>query len=188
MKYAVIVACNENGGFAKQGRIPWHISEDLKEFKRVTTATCDPRARNAVIMGRVTWETLPAPLKGRLNIIVSKTMAATHAPPTASDDVIYVPTLLCALDFALLYDAETAFVIGGQRMYDAALQLPFFTVAHVTIVTPNVEECDRYFPIQRVCTQFRITQRSAAKIDAYWDYSFYKFARRKEIFSHDIRI
>jgi len=67
MRINLIWAQDENGGIGKQGRLPWHLPEDLKNFKKLTL-------HHPVIMGRITWEGLPLkPLPQRRNIVISKT-------------------------------------------------------------------------------------------------------------------
>ena len=63
----LIWAQDKNGGIGKDGKLPWHISEDLKNFKSLTL-------HSTIIMGRKTWESLPIkPLPDRNNIVLSKT-------------------------------------------------------------------------------------------------------------------
>ena len=61
---ALIVAVAENGVIGKKGDIPWKCSSDLKHFRRLTMG-------RPVIMGRKTWQSLPGPLEGRDNIVIS---------------------------------------------------------------------------------------------------------------------
>ncbi len=66
MKIQLIWAQDKNGGIGKNGKLPWHISEDLKNFKKITT-------KHPIIMGRITWESLPfKPLPNRRNIVLSR--------------------------------------------------------------------------------------------------------------------
>ncbi|MFO7864206.1 MAG: dihydrofolate reductase [Salinivirgaceae bacterium] len=65
-RYAIIVATDLANGIGKNNSMPWHISEDLKRFKELTTG-------HAVIMGRKTWESLPKkPLPNRTNIVITR--------------------------------------------------------------------------------------------------------------------
>jgi len=65
MDIHLIWAQDENGGIGKNGLLPWHISEDLKNFKKITLNL-------PIIMGRKTWDSLPSkPLPNRRNIIFS---------------------------------------------------------------------------------------------------------------------
>ena len=65
MEIHLIWAQDFNGGIGKDGRLPWHISEDLKNFKQITLGS-------TIIMGRKTWDSLPfKPLPKRRNIVLS---------------------------------------------------------------------------------------------------------------------
>ena len=67
MDIHLICAQDENGGIGQDGKLPWHISEDLKNFKALTV-------NSTIIMGRKTWDSLPIkPLPNRKNIILSRT-------------------------------------------------------------------------------------------------------------------
>ena len=63
-KFSMIVTCSKNGMIGKDNKLLWHLPNDLKRFKSLTT-------NKIVIMGRKTFESLPkGPLPGRLNIIL----------------------------------------------------------------------------------------------------------------------
>lgn len=105
IKYNVIVAVNENLVIGKDNQLPWHSSEDLKYFKRMTTD-------NVVIMGRKTYESIGKPLPNRVNIVISSTTNFT--------DVITVNSFDEALDMASTFDKEI-FVIGGASLYEQVI-------------------------------------------------------------------
>ena len=66
MEIHLIWAQDQNGGIGQNGKLPWHISEDLKNFKSLTI-------NSTIIMGRKTWDSLPIkPLPNRKNIILSR--------------------------------------------------------------------------------------------------------------------
>jgi len=70
----MIVAATESLGIGINGGLPWRIKRDMKFFKDKTTETHETGKLNAVIMGRKSWESIPAkfrPLPGRLNIVIS---------------------------------------------------------------------------------------------------------------------
>ena len=108
MPLALIAAVAANGVIGDGNRLPWRLPEDLKHFRALTTG-------HAVIMGRKTWESLPGPLPGRQNIVVTRD--ARYAAPGAET----APTLSAAL--ALVRLPPPAFCIGGGELYRAALPL-----------------------------------------------------------------
>ena len=62
----LVVAIADNGVIGNKGALPWHISDDLKRFKALTTG-------HTVVMGRKTWDSLPRkPLPGRVNVVVTR--------------------------------------------------------------------------------------------------------------------
>ena len=64
---SIIVAISNNYAIGNGGKMPWHISEDLKYFKKVTLGS-------TVIMGRKTWESIGKALPGRENIVISRSL------------------------------------------------------------------------------------------------------------------
>ena len=103
MKVAIIAAIAEDGTIGHAGKVPWHIREDLKRFKRLTMG-------HPVVMGRKTFESIGKPLPGRRNIILTR-----H--PAGPDQFPDLPSALktCPND--------TVFIIGGAEVYRAALPL-----------------------------------------------------------------
>ena len=70
-------------GIGKDGGLPWRLKGEMTYFRNVTSYVPDDEqkqgARNAVIMGRKTWESIPPrfrPLGGRINIVISRTQSA----------------------------------------------------------------------------------------------------------------
>merc|ERR550514_2288490 len=75
---SVIVASTGRGGIGKDGGIPWRLKDDMAYFKRVTT-NAPAGKTNVVIMGRKTWDSIPAkfrPLAGRINVVLSRSAEA----------------------------------------------------------------------------------------------------------------
>ncbi len=104
------------------GGLPWHIPEDMKHFKNVTTG-------HAVIMGRKTYDSMGKPLPGRRNIVVSRDASLRY------DGAEVVPTLEAALALAYQRDPEPI-VLGGAQIF--ALALPLATRMIVTYVHRDV--------------------------------------------------
>lgn len=70
---ALIVACTTKNGIGKDGGLPWKLPKEMAYFRQATMS-CPPGTRNAVIMGRNTWESIPPkfrPLRERVNVVVT---------------------------------------------------------------------------------------------------------------------
>ncbi len=140
--FSIVVAMDDRRGIGKNGTLPWHLPEDLKHFKDITAKTSGPSKKNAVIMGRKTWESLPGkfrPLPDRLNVVLSRN-AGFKA------QALIEPTLERAMD-VLDKDPkiENIFVIGGAQIYTYALDHPLCRRLFVTFVGGDFA-CDAFFP------------------------------------------
>jgi dihydrofolate reductase len=75
-RVTLIVAATTNNGIGQAGKLPWRLPQEMQYFARVTTGEPDGKSKkNAVVMGRVTWESIPRrfrPLPGRMNLVVSR--------------------------------------------------------------------------------------------------------------------
>ena len=112
MKISIIAAIAENGviGNAK-GEMPWHVKEEFAHFKNTTLGF-------PVIMGRKTFETLGKPLKGRLNIIITRSENYSHV-----EGALVRNSLLSAVDYCNKERYEKIFIIGGSEIYTQAIPL-----------------------------------------------------------------
>jgi dihydrofolate reductase len=110
----MIVAADDKDAIGKDGDLPWHLPEDTRRFKRITTG-------HTVVAGRVTHESivkrLGHPLPDRLSVVISR----TSKPDT--DDVKYRWDLDSAIQTAQALEIDEIFVIGGAEIYKAALSL-----------------------------------------------------------------
>lgn len=82
----LIVNVDSKFGIGRNNDLPWHLPKEYAHFVRETTNTVDPRKKNAVILGRKCWESIPEkfrPLKDRINVIISRTME-----PKITDDLV----------------------------------------------------------------------------------------------------
>jgi dihydrofolate reductase len=127
---AIIVAVAANGVIGRGGKLPWHVSEDLKHFKKTTSG-------HAIIMGRKTHESIGRALPKRRNIVVTRSASSFDGCETAG-------SLAEALALARTTD-PCPFVIGGSSLYEEAL--PLATEIHLTTIDGEVEG-DVYFPTE----------------------------------------
>jgi dihydrofolate reductase len=128
MRLSLIVAVGRNGVIGHEGRLPWHLPADLKQFKALTFG-------KPIIMGRGTYESIGRALPGRRNIVVS-------GRPTfqaAGCEVAESP----AAALSLVEQDEEVFCIGGASLYEQLL--PFAQRIYLTRVDAEVEG-DRYWP------------------------------------------
>lgn len=151
MKVILIAAVADNGVIGNAGQIPWHISEDLKRFKRLTLG-------HPVIMGRKTFESLGRPLPGRRNMVLTRGAA--------------LPGVECFSDLSSALQAcgdATVFVIGGAEIY--RLALPVASTLLLTEVRQTIAGDTRFPEYDR--TQWRETAR-----EAFPGWSFVEYQRR----------
>jgi dihydrofolate reductase len=135
VKLAIIVAIARNRVIGNAGVLPWHISEDLKRFKRLTTG-------HVVLMGHRTFDSIGRPLPNRRNVVLSS------KPITGVESY---PSPEAALE--ALKDEERVFVIGGAQVYACLLSRAdelYLTLLHRdvhgdTFFPPYEELLDRSF-------------------------------------------
>jgi dihydrofolate reductase len=155
MQTILIAAFTDNRVLGKDNRLIWHLPEDLKNFKRLTSG-------HPVIMGRKTFESLGRPLPNRTNIII------TRNADFKAEGCVVVSSLENALQKAEEAGAEKAFVIGGGEIYAQALpiaDLMYLTHVHTTL------EGDTFFP--EFSTQdWQETARQSFEADEKHAYAF----------------
>ena len=162
MEKSIIVAISDNNAIGRDNQLLWHISEDLRFFRR-TTLGCP------VIMGRKTFESIGRALPKRVNIVVSRAF-------NTGEEVAVATSLEAAFKIAEETNLEQCFVIGGGQIYAQALSMvDSLIVTHVHTV---IEEADTFFPeIDPVIWQ--VAERSELFHDeeSGYDFEFVKYIR-----------
>jgi dihydrofolate reductase len=128
MNLSLICAMSENRVIGRNSALPWHLSGDLKYFRRTTMG-------NSIIMGRNTWESIGRVLPGRTNIVISRNTAykAEGAKLVHSlEDAIKLAESIAVID-----GSTEAFIIGGASLYNSAL--PLANRFHLTRVHGEVD-------------------------------------------------
>jgi dihydrofolate reductase len=166
MKINIIAAVSQNGVIGLNGSIPWHIPEDLKRFKSLTTS-------HAVVMGRKTFESLSIkPLPNRLNIILTskcdKGFAKWHC--TSGEKYYECVDLEDAFNISNELEYENVFIIGGTMLYHEALELDIIDTMYLTVLHDRYEG-DTYFP------EIDFSQWKEVERENYDRYSFVKYDR-----------
>lgn len=130
MPLSILVAVAENGVIGCRGALPWHLSADLRRFKRLTMG-------HTIVLGRKTWESIGRPLPGRRMVVVSR--QATYRVNGAR----VVSSLPQAFEVARESGDQQPFVVGGAQIYHQAL--PLATRLYLTRVLADVTG-DTHFP------------------------------------------
>lgn len=156
-----MVAMASNGVIGSKNRLPWHLPEDLRYFKRITLG-------KPIIMGRKTFESIGRPLPGRPNIVVSRSVDWSAPGVTVADSL--ESALYSAQALAAASGAEELMVIGGAQIYAAAL--PLASRLYVTEVHAAVAG-DTWFPPVNPAEWREITREEyAATDDNLYAYAF----------------
>jgi dihydrofolate reductase len=147
-----IAAMGLNRAIGNEGRIPWHLTKDMKFFRHMTIG-------NVVVMGRKTYESLGKPLGGRENIVLSrKAFEAPGVGHATGPEEIAEPA-----------DGRSVFVIGGAEIYKA--MLPRCAELLLTVVKQS-PKADTFFP------EFESDFRLAEIIDEDADLEIRRYVRK----------
>ncbi|RNF19628.1 dihydrofolate reductase-thymidylate synthetase [Trypanosoma conorhini] len=177
--FSLVVAVDQHGGIGDGRSIPWNVPEDMKYFREVTTklrgkkAKPSPAKRNAVVMGRKTWDSIPPnfrPLPGRLNVVLSSKLTTQQLldglpneekRKAAANNIVAVNGGLeqaLRLLAAPIYtrSIETVFCIGGGSVYAEAIRSPCVGVLqaiHRTTICTSGPSCSVFFNLPETGTE-----------------------------------
>jgi dihydrofolate reductase len=143
----IVVAMDERRGIGKGGELPWKLSGDLKHFREVTCATRSPKRKNVVVMGRVTWESIPKhfrPLHDRINVVMTRD-PNYFLPEGVLRAAGFDQVLKMIKNERLKNIIETIFVVGGQKVYEETIRCPECVKLYITRVHGKFD-CDTFFP------------------------------------------
>jgi len=149
-RLTIIVAATKSNGIGHNSQLPWRLAREMAYFARVTSHA-PPGSSNAVLMGRNTWESIPAkfrPLRNRVNIVLTRS-AGLDVGSACIDG-----SLEAAIGrvHSEPHPIHRAFIIGGASLYAEGLALPPSSVGFVDrilltrILSPAFEECDVFMP------------------------------------------
>ena len=164
MKISLIVAMASNRVIGLNNQMPWHLSADLKKFKKITMGS-------PVLMGRKTYESIGKVLPGRTNIILSRN------PEYRQHGCLVFNDLESALKNAC-ESAEEIFVIGGSDLYEAVL--PVADAIYLTIINREFQG-DAIFPDIDFNVWSEVAREDIENDpDAAFSYSFLKFEKTSQ--------
>lgn len=149
----VIAAVAENNALGKENQLLWHLPDDFKRFKAITSG-------HYIIMGRKTFESFPKPLPNRTHVIISR------QPNYQPEGCIVVNSLEKAIEACP--KTEEVFIIGGGEIYRQSIELADkldLTKVHASF------EGDTYFPEINL-TQWKLVFEEFHPKDDRHDYAF----------------
>jgi dihydrofolate reductase len=157
----MIAAVAENNELGKNNTLVWHLPNDFKRFKTLTSG-------HHIIMGRKTFESFPKPLPNRTHIVISR--QSDYQP----EGCIVVDSMEKAL--AICPKNETVYIIGGGEIYK--LGLPFADKMEITRVH-HTFEADAFFP-EIDLEEWEITTAEFNPKDEkhLYDYTYQTFSRK----------
>lgn len=165
-KFISIAALSMNEVVAKDGKIPWHLPNDFKRFKLITSG-------HHIIMGRKTFESLPTCLLNRTHVVITR----NKDYKTTNSDVIVVNSLREAMEIC---PKGTSYIIGGGEIYSEAM--PYIDEMDLTIVETIVKGKDltHFPPATEQMSKFYAVSRidKPSDKDHLFPYSFIKLVRR----------
>jgi dihydrofolate reductase len=159
---SLVVAAATNNAIGKDGKMPWHLPNDMKHFKNITWGM-------PVVMGRKTFDSLGKPLAGRKNIVI------TRQSGWKAEGVIPVKTIEDAFFVAQQADANEVMVIGGGEIYKTL----FDRAKRIYLTRVEAEpEADTFFPvIQQEQWHLMSQQNHEADEKNAYNYSFQVWER-----------
>lgn len=162
-----LIACiDDNKAIGKDGKLLFHLAEDMQYFKKLTTE----KPFNTVIMGRKTAESLPdgKPLKNRRNMVVSKSFSKTG--------------FNCYERFCdAIYDAEKTkgtdtWIIGGGQIYKEAIEKAIPEMLYITKVRAITKDADTFFPDFE--DKYELCEESEVHDNGTYVYTFNVYKRK----------
>lgn len=142
MRRIAIVAAALNGVIGKDGKMPWHLRDDLQLFKKQTMGA-------PLLMGRKTFESLPGILPGRPHIILTGRQDYARELIAAGKPLFVAHSIEEALDIAGSLSTDRLFVIGGGTLYRQMLDRGQIEEVMLSLVQA-APEGDTFFPLQAV--------------------------------------
>jgi dihydrofolate reductase len=157
----LIAATSLNNALGKDNKIIWHLPDDFKRFKELTSG-------HHIIMGRKTFESFPKPLPNRTHVVITKQKNYHH------EGCIVVNSIEAA--FEICPKNEDVFLIGGAEIYE--LGLPFIDKIELTLINDNFE-ADAFFPKIDFTKWELIREEFHAKDEKHaHEFSFHTYLKR----------
>ena len=158
----LIAAAAENNALGKDNQLVWHLPDDFKRFKQLTSG-------HHIIMGRKTFESFPKPLPNRTHVVITR--QKNYAP----EGCIVVNSMEKAIE--ICPENEVIYIIGGGEIYN--LGMPFANKIELTRVH-DIFDADAFFPEINSNEWDLVTQEFHPKDERHhFDFSFQTYLKRK---------
>lgn len=163
MRISFVVAKSTNNVIGVENKLPWHLKDDLQNFKKLTMG-------HHILMGRKTFESIGKPLPGRMSLVVSS------EPKANQDSVLWFNSIFRAIKQAERNGETELFIIGGEKVFKSALSLA--DRIYLTEVKGEVKG-DAFFPQLSVKNWKRVSEQHFTKnADNDHDFSIYVLDRK----------
>lgn len=177
MIFKLIVAICKNGGIGIDGKLPWHFKEDLKRFSKLTKGN----GKNAVIMGKKTWLSIPnTPLRYRDNLILSTSTSLQTLEHGVCVKSFTSIDEVC--DYCKKKDYDEVWIIGGQGVYEQFIEENRIDEVHITYINKTYT-CDTFFP--KVIKGFTLYEEESSDNDDITYLTYKKALLQSERANHN---
>jgi dihydrofolate reductase len=159
---ASIVAMDKNGAIGQGNEMPWHLPNDLKYFKEVTSDS-------VVLMGRKTFESIGNKLPNRINVVLTRNAKCLNET-NKEDNLFFIDDVEKALLFSKKFEKKV-FIIGGSEIYNHYVSLcDYLYITHIDAILDPV---DAYFP-KDILVGFKLIrkQKNKSNKDNVYDHTF----------------
>lgn len=178
MKFNIILAVDEKNGIWRRNTLAWNLPSDMKYFKKITTQTSDLSKMNAVIMGRVTWFSIPSkyrPLQDRINCILTRDLKQSDLWSNIDDFTLYFNSLDdCLIELERKDNIENIFIIGWADLYNQVLNHPMLDKIYMTKVKWDFD-CD--VKLNKIPSSFVVESYTDWEKENDIEYSFWVYKR-----------
>jgi dihydrofolate reductase len=147
----LIAAADSRNGIGIKGKLPWKLKKDMHFFQKKTIKTEDANRLNMVVMGRTTWESLPAehrPLPARKNVVLTR--EKEYKAPGAKV-VNSIEDAIKEADDRI----ESIYVVGGAKVYEQFMKRKELTGVYLTKIDKEFR-CDAFFP--KIPSSFKLVK------------------------------
>jgi dihydrofolate reductase len=157
----IIAAAGENNSLGKDNDLVWHLPDDFKRFKELTSG-------NYILMGRKTFETFPKPLPNRNHLIITR--QDNYSVP---ENCFVFDTIQSAIDFT---DNQDIWIIGGGEIYKQSMEI----ADRIELTRVHSEfEADTFFP--EIGEEWKLVSEEYHPVDDRhkYDFTYLIYDRRK---------